>query len=223
VTTSFTTKEEFSKITSQPIEVITNGYDVEQYEYKPLTEKFTISHIGSLLSDRNPEVLWEVLAALVQENADFANDFELRFAGVISDRIKRKIKEVGLEEYTTYFGYVSHRKALELQRTSQVLLLIEIDAEKTKGIIAGKIFEYMVAERPIIGLAPDGADITKIIKETNTGSYFLYTEKEKLKAQVVTYYELYKASQLKTAPIGLQKYSRKALTKRLATVLHELT
>lgn len=222
VTTSFTTKEEFSKITKQPIEVITNGYDVEKYEQKPLTEKFTISHIGSLLSERNPIILWEVLAELVQEETSFAKDLQLQFAGVISDRIKQKIKEVGLENHTTYFGYVSHKKALELQRISRVLLLIEIDAEKTKGIIAGKIFEYMVAERPIIALGPEGADIAKIIKETNTGTYFLYTEKEKLKAQILAYYNLYKIQQLKTAPIGLQKYSRKVLTGRLADLLHKL-
>lgn len=223
VTTSFTTKEEFSEITTQPIEVITNGYDVEKYEQKPLNEKFSISHIGSLLSERNPEILWEVLAELLQEEEEFANDFQLQFAGVISDRIKRMISEAGLDAYTEYFGYVSHQKALELQRTSQVLLLIEINAEKTKGIIAGKIFEYMVAERPIIGLGPEGADISKIIKETNTGTYFLYTEKEQLKSQILAYYNLYKTQQLKTAPIGLQKYSRKELTKRLASLLHQIT
>ncbi len=222
VTTSFTTKEEFSEITAQPIEVITNGYDVEKYEHKPLNEKFSISHIGSLLSERNPRILWEVLAELLQEEAGFAQDFQLQFAGVISDRIKRMISEAGLDAYTEYLGYVSHQKALELQRTSQVLLLIEINAEKTKGIIAGKIFEYMVAERPIIGLGPEGADIAKIIQETNTGTYFLYTEKEQLKSQILAYYNLYKTQQLKTAPIGLQKYSRKELTKRLASLLHQI-
>jgi len=222
VTTSFTTKEEFSKITTKPIEVITNGYDVEKYEQKPLSDKFSISHIGSLLSERNPKILWEVLAELLQEEG-FAQDFQLQFAGVISDRIKRMISEAGLDTYTEYLGYVSHQKALELQRTSQVLLLIEINAEKTKGIIAGKIFEYMVAERPIIGLGPEGADISKIIKETNTGTYFLYTEKEQLKSQILAYYSLYKTQQLKTAPIGLQKYSRKELTKRLASLLHQIT
>lgn len=222
VTTSFTTKKEFSEITTQPIEVITNGYDVEKYEQKPLSEKFTISHIGSLLSERNPRILWEVLAELLQEEAGFAQDFQLRFAGVISDRIKRMISEVGLDNYTEYLGYVSHQKALELQRTSQVLLLIEINAEKTKGIIAGKIFEYMVAERPIIGLGPEGADIAKIIQETNTGTYFLYTEKEKLKRQILGYYEAFKKQQLRVSPIGLQKYSRKALTKKLAEVLYRL-
>ena len=187
-----------------------------------MDEKFTLSHIGSLLSERNPLILWEVLSELVQTNQDFSNDFHLQFAGVISERIQRAIREVGLDKHTTYFGYVSHKKALQLQRTSQVLLVIEIDAEKTKGIIAGKLFEYMAAERPIIGIGPKDADIAKIIQETNTGTYFLYTEKEKLKAQILAYYEAFKKQQLHVSPIGLQKYSRKALTKKLAKVLKDL-
>ncbi|WP_298511514.1 glycosyl transferase family 1 [uncultured Kordia sp.] len=222
VTTSFTTKEEFSVLTKQPIEVITNGYDVEKFPAAPMDEKFTLSHIGSLLSERNPLVLWEVLAELIQENADFAKDFQLQFAGVVSERIQRDIREAGLEKHTTYFGYVSHQRALQLQRASQLLVVIEIDAAKTKGIIAGKLFEYMAAERPIIGLGPKDADIAKIIQETNTGTYFLYTEKEKLKTQVVAYYEAYKQQKLQVSAIGLQKYSRKALTKKLAEVLHSL-
>lgn len=223
VTTSFTTREEFLQLTKQPIEVITNGYDAEKHTKTTLDEKFTISHIGSLLSERNPEVLWNVLSELIQTNTTFATDFQLQFAGVISDRIKRMIGEFGLNAHTTYFGYVSHQKALELQRTSQVLLLIEINAEKTKGIIAGKLFEYMAAERPIIGIGPKDADISKIIQETNTGRYFLYSEKAKLKAQILTYYEAFKKQQLHTSPIGLQQYSRKALTGKLADVLHKLT
>ncbi len=222
VTTSFTTKEEFSKLTQKPIEVITNGYDVEKYAPTLMDKKFTLSHIGSLLSERNPVVLWEVLAELIQSREDFAKDFQLQFAGVISERIQRAISEVGLDGHTTYFGYVSHQRVLQLQRASQLLLVIEIDAEKTKGIIAGKLFEYMAAERPILGLGPKDADIAKIIQETNTGTYFLYTDKEKLKAQIVAYYEAFTQQKLHTSPIGLQKYSRKALTAKLAQVLHTL-
>ncbi|AXG71711.1 glycosyltransferase Family 4 [Kordia sp. SMS9] len=222
VTTSFTTKEEFSKLTQQPIEVITNGYDVEKYSPTPMDEKFTLSHIGSLLSERNPVVLWEVLSELIQLREDFANDFQLQFAGVISERIQRAIRDVGLDVYTTYFGYVSHQRALQLQRASQLLLVIEIDSEKTKGIIAGKLFEYMAAERPIIGIGPKDADIAKIIQETNTGTYFLYTDKAKLKTQILAYYEAFQQQKLHTSPIGLQQYSRKALTKKLAEVLYSL-
>ncbi|MEM6687034.1 MAG: glycosyltransferase family 4 protein [Bacteroidota bacterium] len=222
ITTSFTTKNEFSKLTTQPIEIITNGYDVETYKTTPMDEKFTLSHIGSLLSERNPVVLWEVLAELTQTHEDFNRDFQLQFAGVISERIQRAIRNVGLDGHTTYFGYVSHQRALQLQRASQLLLVIEIDSEKTKGIIAGKLFEYMAAERPIIGIGPKDADIAKIIQETNTGTYFLYTDKEKLRTQILAYYEAFTQQKLQVSPIGLQQYSRKALTQKLAEVLHTL-
>ncbi|NNC49546.1 MAG: glycosyltransferase, partial [Flaviramulus sp.] len=48
--TSFTTKTEFQQITNKPIEVITNGYDAETPVDFKLDSKFSLAHIGSLLS-----------------------------------------------------------------------------------------------------------------------------------------------------------------------------
>ena len=119
-------------------------------------------------------------------------------------------------------SYVSHQEALQLQRSSQLLLLIEIDSEETKGIIPGKLFEYMVSERPILAVGPAGADIERIIKETNTGSFFLYSQKEQIKEFLLEKFSLYTKGELKSCPIGLQKYSRRALTKDLAKQIKEL-
>ncbi|NND87937.1 MAG: glycosyltransferase, partial [Flavobacteriaceae bacterium] len=66
VVTSPTTKTEFEAITNRPIEVITNGYDINSEEKQSLDDKFTLAHIGSLLTERNPLILWEVLAELVE-------------------------------------------------------------------------------------------------------------------------------------------------------------
>src|SRR5690606_14781344 len=62
IVTSPTTKKEFEMITETPIEVITNGYDVSEIISFEMDVKFSISHIGSLLSERNPQVLWKVLS-----------------------------------------------------------------------------------------------------------------------------------------------------------------
>jgi hypothetical protein len=62
------------------------------------------------------------------------------------------ISQFGLDSYLNNLGYVSHGEAIAHQRRSQVLLLIEIDSEDTKSIIPGKLFEYMVSNRPIIEL-----------------------------------------------------------------------
>jgi glycosyltransferase involved in cell wall biosynthesis len=219
IVTSKTTKTEFEALTSRPIEVITNGYDVEKIEKQPLDEKFTLAHIGSFLSDRNPEMLWQVLQELVAENPGFRNDFRLKLIGATSQEVLDTIASFHLNDYVQNLGYVPHKEAVEHQRKSQVLLLIEINSEVTKSIIPGKLFEYMVSERPIIAIGPKDSDFAEIIISTNTGVFFTYDEKEKLKALLLKYYQEYQSRNLKVHAVGLQQYSRKSLTEKLAKLI----
>jgi glycosyltransferase involved in cell wall biosynthesis len=219
IVTSKTTKTEFQAITSQPIEVITNGYDLEKVSKQPLDEKFTLAHIGSFLSERNPRILWKALKELTKENPDFRRDFQLKLIGAVSQEVLDTISEFKLNDYVLNLGYVSHQEAVEHQRKSQVLLLIEINSNDTKSIIPGKLFEYMVSERPIIALGPEGSDFAEIITSTNTGVFFLYDELEQLKELLLKYYNLYKEQNLKVHAVGLQQYSRKSLTEQLTKII----
>ncbi|WP_290806231.1 glycosyltransferase family 4 protein [Flavobacterium sp.] len=219
IVTSETTKKEFELLTNRPIEVITNGYDVEQINKKPLDVKFTLAHIGSFLSERNPQILWQVLSELAQDNESFATHFELKLIGAVSSEVLESIQKYKLAPFVNNLGYVSHAEALQEQRCSQVLLLIEIDSKETKCIIPGKLFEYMVSERPILAIGPTETDVEKIIKATNTGTFFNYHEKEALKNQILSYFRMYLEHNLKSHPVGLQQYSRKSLTERLSKLL----
>ncbi|MFD0836333.1 glycosyltransferase family 4 protein [Mariniflexile aquimaris] len=219
IVTSFTTKAEFQKLTSKPIEVITNGYDTESVTVDGLDTKFTLSHIGSLLSKRNPELLWKILGELVAENASFSKDFQLNFIGFISDSVLESIKKHHLSKYVYNVGYVSHKEALVFQRRTQLLLLIEIDSEDTKCIIPGKLFEYMVSGRPIVAMGPKGSDVAQIISDTNTGHYFNYQDYDSLKSTILEHYKAFQNKTLQVHPIGLQKYSRKQLTEALSKLL----
>lgn len=219
IVTSKTTKTEFQALTSRPIEVITNGYDVEKVHKQVLDEKFTLAHIGSFLSERNPRILWQALQELVTENENFKNDFQLKLIGAVSQEVLDTISEFKLTNYVLNLGYVSHQEAIEHQRKSQVLLLIEINSEATKSIIPGKLFEYMVSERPIVAIGPKDSDFAEIITFTNTGVFFTYDEKEKLKALLLEYYQEYQNKNLKVNAVGLQKYFRKSLTEQLAKLI----
>ena len=221
IVTSPTTKLEFEKITTKPIAVITNGYDVENIEKSGLDEKFTLAHIGSFLSDRNPRILWKALKELIKEDKGFAADFQLKLIGKVSQEVLATIDEFKLTSYVNNLGYLSHLEAVNHQRKAQVLLLIEIDSEETRGIIPGKIFEYMVSDRPIIAIGPMGSDFEEILKTTNTGTFFTYDEKNKLKETILAHYLLFKQQNLKVYPVGLQKYSRKNLTKQLVDYLQK--
>ena len=221
IVTSPSTKTEFEGITSQPIHVITNGYDNEKVVVNTLDKKFTLSHIGSLLSKRNPEVLWKVLSELMIEETRFAEDFQLNLIGEVGKDVIQSIKTNGLSGSLNYIGYVPHNKAIEFQKKSQLLLLIEINSEDTKAIIPGKLFEYMVANRPIVAIGPKGADVASIITKTNTGQFFNYDDYDALKNSIKQYYKAYTENNLKTNPIGLQGYSRQQLTKKLADLINQ--
>ena len=219
ITTSYTTSKEFQSIVNKKITTITNGYDNQEITSKKLDEKFTISHIGSLLSERNPKVFWKVFQELLNENEDFKNNFQLNLIGVVSDDVLNSIYNHQLKNYVNLVGYVSHQEAVNYQKQSQVLLLIEIDSDDTKCIIPGKLFEYMVSERPIIAIGPEGADVESIIKETNTGNYFNYNDYESLKSIILIHFKAFQIGNLQTQPIGLQKYHRKQLTKQLSELI----
>ena len=141
VVTSQHTKLEFSSKTKTPITVITNGYDTYPSHKIEKDTTFSLSHIGSLLSERNPLVLWEVLSELISENAEFAESFQLNLVGVVSDAVVDSITAFGLADYSKVIGYVNHNDAISYQRQSQLLLLIEIDSEDTKAIIPGKLYQ----------------------------------------------------------------------------------
>ena len=220
IVTSNTTKTEFQAITTQPIAVITNGYDTENVDKQALDSKFSLAHIGSFLSERNPKLLWETLVELVQEIPDFKRHLEIKLVGAVSQEVLETIDQFDLKPYLNNLGYVSHSEAISHQRKSQVLLLIEINSEDTKSIIPGKLFEYMVSGRPIIAIGPDGSDFAEIITNTNTGVFFDYSEKMKLKSVLLGFYNQFLEEKLQSNGVGLQQYSRKSLTEKLVNLLN---
>lgn len=223
IVTSENTKKEFATKSGQPITVITNGYDYQQLPKTVKDQNFSLAHIGSLLSERNPKVLWKIIGQLIKEDERFKDAFVLRLIGVVSDDVLNEIRQFIPENNIDIVGYVNHKQALVHQRQSQLLLLIEIDSEDTKAIIPGKLFEYMVAETPIIAVGPEDSDVEQIIKYTNTGCYFGYDAERELKAHLRSCFEDYRNSTLSIHPIGLQQYSRKVLTQKLAELIRPLS
>jgi glycosyltransferase involved in cell wall biosynthesis len=223
LTVSNSLKEGFSK-TANRVEVITNGFDDEVLTENSilLDEKFTISYIGLLPKQSNPTILFKVLKELCAKNENFKNDLKLNFIGDISDEVKTEITDNQLNENTNFVGYVNHTEAIEYQKKAQVLLLLIPNIEKSKGILTGKLFEYLTAKRPILAIGPEEGDLSEILKDTNAGVVVDFNHEEKLASEILKLYYQYKDGDLKVDSKNIEKYHRKELTKKLASIIKSL-
>lgn len=224
--TSEPTKKEFQKLTSKPIYVVTNGYDEKLLlkERPKVDSKFSIAHIGSLLSDRNPEQLWKAISDLLKKYSSLKKDLEIRLAGVVSDEVLQSIRKHGLQDFVKEYGYLSHSEAIRLQHKSQLLLLLEMDKEETKVILPGKLFEYMAARRPILALGPKEGAVEPILEKTKSGTYFTYLEYDAIYIYLEKKYQVY--TQYQTILInstGIEIYSREYLSEKMAKILKNLS
>jgi len=223
LTVSAGLQKEFLKIAKR-VEVITNGFDTEILESEKvvLDINFSISYIGLLPKQSNPIILFKVLKELCDESLEFRRALQINFVGDISEDVKAAIKASDLEMNTSFLGYVSHQKAIAYQKCSQVLLLLIPDVVNNKGILTGKLFEYLAAKRPILAIGPTDGDLATLLKETNTGAIFAFEGQEKLKLEIKRLYIAYTEHTLSIASKDIQKYHRKELTKNLASVLKSL-
>jgi len=219
--TSTTTKKDFKEITNTPISCITNGFDTIKKSGSVLDKKFTLAHIGSLLEDRNPKILWQSLKELSDELPDFSKDLSIELTGKVSASIISDIESYRLTNNLSLPGYVTHNEAIQRQNSAQLLLLIEIDSYDTQAIIPGKLFEYMASGRPIIGIGPRESDVIEILKTTQSGNYFTYIEKENLKNTIIEYYRAFKGSGISNTTGDLTAYTRKELTRQLSEIIHQ--
>ena len=218
IVTSKTTRQEFIQLTTKPITVITNGYDGEPPRQE-LDQNFTISHIGSLLTDRNPQNFWKAIAELVQENDSFKSAIKVKLIGVIGYSVMKQIEDLDIEDYVEIIGYVSHNQVLKYQTQSQMLLLLEIDSEETRGIIPGKLFEYFNARRPIFAIGPKHWEAGEMVKAHEAGDYSMHSDKENIKKVLLKRFEQFKSGTLEINSKSIKQYHRFELTRKLAKSL----
>jgi len=119
-----------------------------------------------------------------------------------------------LKEKLVQTDHLPHKKGLEELAKSQVLLLPINDAPNARGILPGKMYEYMALKRPILATGPIDSDFVKILNETKTGEAFDFNDAAGIKAALENYFRLFLEGKLKVESSVFEKFSRKNLAQK---------
>ena len=212
---------------AKDVAVITNGYDfdksiVETQNFVSLrdneTSTFTMSHIGIIGANRNQETFWQVIGELTQ-----SIDLKIKLIGQVDNAVIESVKRHNIEKFVDVIPYIPHNQVIVEQQKSDVLLLFVNNTPNAKGILTGKIFEYMASGRPILCIGPEDGDSARILNETQTGITVDFDDKEKMKSVILDLIKKYQENQLVTNDIkAVEKYSRRNLTKEFVKILNEI-
>jgi len=212
---------DLERIAQKKIEVINNGYDPTDYDFEipQLDKTFLVSHFGAFNRDRNPSALWKAMNELSQTEPDFKSLLRILLIGQTDTLIIDDIKKNNLAENLILTEHLPHKEGLVQLSKSQVLLLPLNDAPNVKGILPGKMFEYMALQRPILALGPTDADYAKILRETNSGVPLDFDDIHGIKYSIQNYFRLFKENRLGVESNSYEKYSRKNLAAQFVALI----
>jgi glycosyltransferase involved in cell wall biosynthesis len=201
---------------------IPNGSDFDDFaelERHP-SDRFRITHTGSFFGKRDPRPF---LTALHRSGL---KDVVARFLGDFRSTDREWADGLGLGDRLELIPYAPRRRALELQRDSELLLLLIPDAGgRGKGILSGKVFEYLAAERPILAVVPPDGAAAGLIRDSGAG---VVVAPDDVTGMVEALWDLHKRWQggdPLDAPLGpewREQVSRRARVADLARLLEEL-
>jgi glycosyltransferase involved in cell wall biosynthesis len=208
--------------------VILNGYDDDDYPGTPSSppRPFTIAFTGRMYDidfiskGRTPELLFHTIAKMIHDGDLPTDELQCLLYGEYPPQLTEMIAKYGLSKQVRCMGAVPIQEAVKVQQEADVLLLLSWDDNDRKGILTGKIFEYLGARKPILSIPYVNEGVDRILAETKAG--VSATNEEQCRNILLSWYREFRDHGQITyhgIPEAIARYSRKKQTERLACVL----
>lgn len=197
------------------VAVVYNGYDSLDFDFSyelHSDRTVRITHVGSLTKSQCPSVLLQALQRLREDRPDMS--FQLNLIGSAHAKIHGELEARNMDTIAKHHGYLPHSEALRKMAESDFLFLVVPNTPQNRGIITGKLFEYMRSGTPIIVIGPSRCDAVTLVKETNSGFGVDYEDVDSLTAILVSRPHLNQKN--------IRDYDRRELTRKLAAKLDEI-
>ena len=205
-----------------PIVTIANGSDFDDFAgmgYER-TDRFKLTHTGSFFGHRDPKPFLRALKASGLE------DVEVRFVGDFRPGDREFLDALELGDRVELIDYVPRRKSLQLQRDSDALLLLIPEAGgRGRGVLSGKVFEYLAAERPVLAVVPPDGAAAALIRDTDAGVVAAPEDEEAIREALIELHGRWQRGELEASPLSDEwrtKLSRATRVEELADLLRTL-
>ncbi len=209
------------KIKAEKIIVLPNGYDSEDFTDKPIIQNkdFTLSYTGTIAKTYPIEIFAQ---ACQDTFLDKKRKFKLRFIGNTGEDTYAIFQKYSLLTHCEFIPNVDHKTSINYLTKSDALLLLIPDSKENKGILTGKLFEYLGSKKTILGIGPEDGDAAKIIRNCEAGEMFNSKALIKLNQYLDQLYRQWETNTLTQANEHIQIYSRKRQSQILAQTIKPL-
>lgn len=153
--------------------VVPNGYDPADFAADapvPSNPVRTLVYTGTLTLDYPLEALYSALRTYCRQHGPLKLVFAGRPAQEAKDALESLATELPLS--VAFKGYLPHAESVALLQGADALLLLIPELPNNRGILTGKLFEYLGSGRPIWGFGPVDGDANAILRETRSGALF---------------------------------------------------
>lgn len=173
VTVSEPWAEDYRAKYGKPVAVIYNGYDPEALEGATSIGAsdevaLRIVYTGGIYPGRrDPAPLFAAMQSLKLT----PDRIRMDFYGTNPDHVWPIAERYDVAPLVTVNPPVTHREAVELQQSADILLLMQWNDPREQGNVPGKLFEYMGARRPILLLGLENGVPAAFLREREAGFY----------------------------------------------------
>jgi glycosyltransferase involved in cell wall biosynthesis len=182
------------------ISIIPQGFDAADFQVEdslklPYSDKMRITYSGTFYRNRTPKYFLRALAELLKEQPALRKKIEAVFIGNFRKENLSLVESLGLQDVVKVFGYLDHKSAIRFLITSDVLWLTIGNGKGEEMISTGKLYEYIGAMKPILGLVPDGVAKSTIL-ETGAGKVVAPDDVQAIKRAIAGYFALWEKDEL---------------------------
>jgi glycosyltransferase involved in cell wall biosynthesis len=201
-------------------EIIPNGFDETDFTgvKKESSDQFRITYVGNLAKN---QPITPLLDALVQLEEPVLKRITFTFYGTAHASIHDQIHKRQLQHFVAFKPYIPHRQMIREIVNAELLLLVIPRVPENRGILTGKLFEYLATGNFILGIGPEEGDAATILKETGCGTMFPYDSN--LTAVLKQRYQRWlNHEKLEVNKMEIQQYTRRNQTGQLVKIFEQV-